>query len=42
MKFDEMGQNNGADPVLLQYVGGKFVTLYPLQAAVADAIWPRK
>jgi branched-chain amino acid transport system substrate-binding protein len=40
VKFDDMGQNNDADPVLLQYVGGKFVTIFPSQAAVADAIWP--
>jgi branched-chain amino acid transport system substrate-binding protein len=42
VKFDEMGQNNDADPVLLQYVGGKFVTIFPPQAAVADALWPMK
>jgi branched-chain amino acid transport system substrate-binding protein len=42
IKFDEMGQNNDADPVLLQYVGGKFVTIFPSQAAVADAVWPMK
>ena len=42
IKFDEMGQNNDADPVLLQYVGGKFVTIAPQQAAVADATWPMK
>jgi branched-chain amino acid transport system substrate-binding protein len=42
IKFDEMGQNNDADPVLLQYVGGKFVTVSPPQAAVAEAIWPMK
>jgi branched-chain amino acid transport system substrate-binding protein len=42
IKFDEMGQNNDADPVLLQYVGGKFVTIFPSQAAVANAIWPMK
>jgi len=42
VKFDDMGQNNDADPVLLQYVGGKFVTIFPSQAAVADAIWPMK
>jgi len=29
VKFDEMGQNNDADPVLLQYIGGKFVTNLP-------------
>jgi branched-chain amino acid transport system substrate-binding protein len=42
IKFDEMGQNNDADPVLLQYVGGKFVTIFPPQAAVAEAVWPMK
>lgn len=42
VKFDEMGQNNDADPVLLQYVGGKFVTIFPPQAAIAEAIWPMK
>lgn len=42
IKFDDMGQNNDADPVLLQYVGGKFVTISPPQAAVAEAAWPMK
>ena len=42
IKFDEMGQNNDANPVLLQYVGGKFVTIFPAQAAVAEATWPMK
>jgi len=42
VKFDEMGQNNDADPVLLQYIGGKFVTIFPPQAAVAEATWPMK
>jgi branched-chain amino acid transport system substrate-binding protein len=42
VKFDEMGQNNDADPVLLQYVGGNFVTIFPAQAAVAEASWPMK
>jgi branched-chain amino acid transport system substrate-binding protein len=42
IKFDETGQNNDADPVLLQYVGGKFVTIYPPQAAIAEAVWPMK
>lgn len=40
VKFDENGQNNDADPVLLQYTGGKFVTVFPPQAAVAEPIWP--
>jgi branched-chain amino acid transport system substrate-binding protein len=42
VKFDETGQNNDADPELLQYVGGKFVTIFPPQAAVAEATWPMK
>ena len=42
VKFDEMGQNNDADPVLLQYVGGKFVTIFPPQAAIAEAVSPMK
>src|SRR5438067_1467283 len=42
VKFDDMGQNNDADPVLLQYLGGKFVTISPPQAAVAEAVWPMK
>ncbi|KRQ05364.1 ABC transporter substrate-binding protein [Bradyrhizobium sp. DASA03076] len=42
VKFDDMGQNNDADPVLLQYIGGKFVTIFPAQAAVAEAVWPMK
>jgi branched-chain amino acid transport system substrate-binding protein len=42
VKFDEMGQNNDADPVLLQYVGGKFVTIFPPQAAIAEPMWPMK
>jgi branched-chain amino acid transport system substrate-binding protein len=42
VKFDESGQNNDADPVLLQYLGDKFVTIFPPQAAVAEAIWPMK
>jgi len=26
--------------VLLQYVKGKFVTIFPEHAAIAEAIWP--
>jgi branched-chain amino acid transport system substrate-binding protein len=40
IKFDENGQNNDADPVLLQWTGGKFVTIFPAQAAIAEPIWP--
>jgi hypothetical protein len=37
VKFDETGQNNDADPVLLQWTGGSFVTIFPGQAAIAEA-----
>ena len=40
VKFDEMGQNNFADPVLLQYAAKNFVTIFPEKAAVSEAIWP--
>jgi len=40
VKFDDMGQNNDADPVLLQYVQKKLVTVFPSQAAVAEPLWP--
>ncbi|WP_088348472.1 MULTISPECIES: ABC transporter substrate-binding protein [Rhodomicrobium] len=41
VKFGPDGQNEDADPVLLQYVGeNKFTTIYPEIAAVADAKWP--
>jgi branched-chain amino acid transport system substrate-binding protein len=40
VRFDETGQNNDADPVLLQYVKGKFVTIFPAHSAVAEAVWP--
>ena len=40
IKFGEDGQNNDADPVLIQYVGGKFVTVFPESAAVSAAKWP--
>src|SRR4029450_5233651 len=42
VKFDELGQNNAPDPVLLQYIAGKFVTISPPQAAIAEAVWPMK
>jgi branched-chain amino acid transport system substrate-binding protein len=40
VKYDEMGQNNDADPVLLQYLAGKFVTIAPQGVAVSEAVWP--
>lgn len=40
IKFTAEGQNDDADPVLLQYLDGKFVTVYPEQAAIAEPKWP--
>jgi branched-chain amino acid transport system substrate-binding protein len=41
VKFGADGQNELSDPVLLQYTGGgKFTTIYPEAAAVAEAVWP--
>jgi branched-chain amino acid transport system substrate-binding protein len=40
VKFGPDGQNADADPVLIQYAGGKFVTIYPSAVAVADPLWP--
>ena len=42
VKFDETGQNNDCDPVLLQYVGKKFVTIFPESGAIAKPLWPMK
>src|ERR1700751_5597006 len=42
VKYDEMGQNNDANPVLLQYLAGKFVTIFPMEVAVSEAVWPMK
>lgn len=40
VRFNEEGQNPDASPVLLQYTGDKFVTIFPEDVAVAAAIWP--
>ena len=40
VKYDDKGQNNDADPVLLQYIGGKFVTIAPQEVAVSETVWP--
>ncbi len=40
VRFDATGQNNGCDPVLLQYDGRKFVTVFPLLAAISEPVWP--
>ncbi len=41
VKFGEDGQNVDADPVLLQYVRSKFVTIFPKNVASESVIWPR-
>ncbi|MDP4024348.1 ABC transporter substrate-binding protein [Methylobacterium sp. NEAU 140] len=38
--FDAGGQNPDATPVLIQYLGTKFVTVFPEDVAVAPAKWP--
>lgn len=38
--FGEDGQNVHANPVLIQYVANNWVTVFPQEVAVADAIWP--
>ncbi len=38
VKFDETGQNTRAVPFLMQWQGGKLVTVFPPEAAVAELI----
>jgi branched-chain amino acid transport system substrate-binding protein len=38
--FDAEGQNEDANPVLIQYVDNKWVTVFPTEVAIADAAWP--
>lgn len=38
--FDATGQNPDATPVLIQYIGTNFVTVFPAEAAIAPARWP--
>ncbi|WP_426434632.1 ABC transporter substrate-binding protein [Bradyrhizobium genosp. P] len=40
VKFQADGQNVDADPVLVQYVNGSFVTIFPAAVALAEALWP--
>lgn len=39
IRFDENGQNLQADPVLLQWLNERFVTVYPVQAAIQQVRW---
>jgi branched-chain amino acid transport system substrate-binding protein len=40
VKFELDGQNVDADPVLIQYIGGTFVTIFPAAVALAEPRWP--
>lgn len=40
VRFGADGQNVLCDPVLIQYLGGKFVTVYPTGLALQTAKWP--
>lgn len=40
VEFGADGQNNLCDPVLIQYLGGKFVTIFPTALAAQPAKWP--
>jgi branched-chain amino acid transport system substrate-binding protein len=40
VKFEADGQNVDADPVLVQYIGGTFVTIFPTAVALAEPLWP--
>jgi len=40
IKFEADGQNIDADPVLVQYIGGTFVTIFPAAGALAEPVWP--
>ncbi len=40
VKFEADGQNVDADPVLVQYIGGTFVTIFPAAVALSEPLWP--
>lgn len=40
VRFDSQGQNPDADGLLIQYVGGSWVTVFPHTVAAAEPIWP--
>jgi branched-chain amino acid transport system substrate-binding protein len=40
VKFEADGQNINADPVLVQYIGGTFVTIFPTAVALSEPLWP--
>ncbi|HLI14005.1 MAG TPA: ABC transporter substrate-binding protein [Alphaproteobacteria bacterium] len=40
VKFDENGQNTLAKPIMMQFIGGKYVTVFPFDVASHDVLWP--
>lgn len=42
LKFDEKGRRVGAETVVLQWIGGVPLPVYPPSLAVHEPVWPRK
>jgi branched-chain amino acid transport system substrate-binding protein len=42
VKFDENGRRLGAQVVIAQWQGGRPLSVYPLDRALAKAIWPKR
>jgi branched-chain amino acid transport system substrate-binding protein len=42
VKFDENGRRVGAQVVIAQWQGGRPLSIYPLDRALAKAIWPKR
>jgi branched-chain amino acid transport system substrate-binding protein len=42
VKFDENGRRVGAQVVIAQWQGGRPLSVYPLDRALAKPIWPKK
>ena len=40
IKFDETGQNQDATPIMIQYQGGMFRTIWPFESATVPVMWP--
>lgn len=40
VKFDEHGQNIYGSGILVQIIGGKYHTIWPLDVATSDIVWP--
>jgi branched-chain amino acid transport system substrate-binding protein len=40
VKFDASGQNELGSGILVQIIGGKYVTVWPFELAAHDVVWP--